>query len=193
MHKVQPGQMVRIITLAVAVPADASEGHLADEISALLSENGVANPESLILDWCYLNKIGKVVQASANPEECEVIWGDEIVCEHCGQPAAEYDSELILCPRCQAVADTEPRMLYMVRHQEAGGDGGGISEPILITWNEDEAYTLAAEKLKEVLKDEEDELPDNFDGLYQLWETFNEGSPYGFECYWVEAITVPAR
>lgn len=169
MHKVQPGQQVRIITLELAVPADAPEDQFTGEIWSLLSENGVFVPESFILDWRYLNKYGCLVQTSAAPEECEVFL---------------------------YVENDQPRTLYLVRHQEAGTDGGALSDPLLVTWDEDAAYTLAAAKLKEVLEgeeDEEDELPDNFDGLYQLWKAINEGSPYGLESYWVEAITVPAH
>lgn len=74
MHKVQPNQEVRIIAVEIAVPADAEEGEIADQISAYLTENGTALPESAVLDWSYLYPIemGRIVKASEDPYEGEI-------------------------------------------------------------------------------------------------------------------------
>ncbi|MCL4296235.1 MAG: hypothetical protein KJ077_10925 [Anaerolineae bacterium] len=192
MHKVKPGQQVRILTLEVAVPADAEDGEVADQMSAYLSENGTDKPDSVILDWGYTDYEGRIVTASDDPEEGEIFTiGVEAVCEHCGKPA-EYNSELILCPVCEAKAG-RPRTLYIVRHQDAGDDGGAEDPPLLITWNRKAADTVANEKLKEILEEEADEdLPDDPDKMYELWEDLNTNSPYGLAAIWVDEIAVPA-
>lgn len=73
MHKVQENQKVRIIPIEIAVPADADEAEVADEISALLSESGTANSESAILDWRRVDR-ERLVQVGADPEEGEVFY-----------------------------------------------------------------------------------------------------------------------
>jgi len=65
-------QRVRILTIQLAVPDDADPDSVADEISELLSENGICSETSHILDWCYLTEYQPVVTASEDPEEGEV-------------------------------------------------------------------------------------------------------------------------
>lgn len=72
MHGVQPGQRVRILTLQIAVADDADPNSVADEISELLSENGICAEGSHILDWRYLTEYQPAVTASDEPEEGEV-------------------------------------------------------------------------------------------------------------------------
>ena len=72
MHAVQPRQRVRILTLQIAVADDAEPDSVADEISELLSENGICSDDSHILDWRYLTEYQPAVTASDNPEEGEV-------------------------------------------------------------------------------------------------------------------------
>jgi len=72
MHAVQPGQRVRILTIQLAVPDDADPNSVADELSEMLSENGICCEESYILDWLYLTEYQPVVTASDDPEEGEV-------------------------------------------------------------------------------------------------------------------------
>ncbi len=72
MHKVQPNQKVRLLAIEIAVPADAEPGLVYDEISALLSENGICNDDSHILDWHYLNDYQPIVKAGAKVEEAEI-------------------------------------------------------------------------------------------------------------------------
>ena len=72
MHAVQPNQRVRILTIQIAVADDADPDSVADEISELLSENGICNDGSHILDWRYLTEYQLVVTASGDPEEGEV-------------------------------------------------------------------------------------------------------------------------
>ncbi|NUQ86702.1 MAG: hypothetical protein HUU11_18540 [Anaerolineales bacterium] len=72
MHAVQPGQRVRILTLQIAVADDADPNSVADEISELLSENGICAEGSHILDWRYLTEYQPVVTAGDDPEEGEV-------------------------------------------------------------------------------------------------------------------------
>ncbi|MEW6405469.1 MAG: hypothetical protein AB1649_27065 [Chloroflexota bacterium] len=72
MHAVQPGQRVRILTIQLAVPEDADPNTVADELSEMLSENGICCEESHILDWRYLTEYQPVVTASDDPEEGEV-------------------------------------------------------------------------------------------------------------------------
>ena len=72
MHAVQPGQRVRILTIQLAVPDEADPDSAADEISELLSENGICCYASHILDWRYLTEYQPVVTAGEDPEEGEV-------------------------------------------------------------------------------------------------------------------------
>jgi hypothetical protein len=82
MHAVQPGQRVRILTclrarthrqtIQIAVSNDADPDSVTDEISELLSENGICNESSHILDWRYLTEYQPAVTASDEPEEGEV-------------------------------------------------------------------------------------------------------------------------
>ena len=72
MHAVQPGQRVRILTIQLAVPDEADPDSIADELSEMLSENGICCEASAILDWRYLTEYQPVVTASADTEEGEV-------------------------------------------------------------------------------------------------------------------------
>ena len=72
MHAVQPGQRVRILTIQLAVPEDADPNSVADELSEMLSENGICGEASHILDWRYLTEYKPVVAAGDDPEEGEV-------------------------------------------------------------------------------------------------------------------------
>ena len=72
MHAVGPKQRIRILTIQIAVADEADPGSVADEISELLSENGICSEDSHILDWRYLTEYQPVVIASDDPEEGEV-------------------------------------------------------------------------------------------------------------------------
>ncbi len=72
MHAVQPGQRIRILTIQLAVPDEADPDVVADELSEMLSENGICCEASAILDWRYLTEYQPVVTASDDPEEGEV-------------------------------------------------------------------------------------------------------------------------
>ena len=72
MHVVKPNQRVRILTILIAVVEDADPDSVADEISELLSENGICSDASHILDWRYLTEYQPSVIASDDPEEGEV-------------------------------------------------------------------------------------------------------------------------
>ena len=72
MHAVAPKQRIRILTIQIAVANEAYPDSVADEISELLSENGICSEESHILDWRYLTEYQPVVTASDDPEEGEV-------------------------------------------------------------------------------------------------------------------------
>jgi hypothetical protein len=72
MHAVGPKQRIRILTIQIAVADDADPDSVADEISELLSENGICSEDSHILDWRYLTEYQPVVIASDDPEEGEV-------------------------------------------------------------------------------------------------------------------------
>jgi hypothetical protein len=72
MHTVVPHQRVRILTIQIAVAEDADPDSVADEISALLSENGICSETSHILDWRYLTEYQPTVTAGDDPEEGEV-------------------------------------------------------------------------------------------------------------------------
>lgn len=71
-YKIQNGQPVRILLVALALPASASLAETSDEISALLTENGSLNPDSLILDWQYADNESYVVTAPSACEEGEI-------------------------------------------------------------------------------------------------------------------------
>ena len=72
MHAVAPKQRIRILTIQIAVADEADPDSVADEISELLSENGICSEDSHILDWRYLTEYHPVVIASDDPEEGEV-------------------------------------------------------------------------------------------------------------------------
>jgi len=72
MHAVAPKQRIRILTIQIAVADEADPDSVADEISGLLSENGICSEDSHILDWRYLTEYQPVVIASDDPEEGEV-------------------------------------------------------------------------------------------------------------------------
>lgn len=72
MHAVMPAQQVRILTIQIAVAASANPDSVADEMSALLSENGICSETSHILDWRYLTEYQPTVTAGDDPEEGEV-------------------------------------------------------------------------------------------------------------------------
>ena len=63
MHAVKPNQQVRILTIQIAV---------ADEMSELLTGNGICSDDSHILDWRYLTEYQPTVTAGDDPEEGEV-------------------------------------------------------------------------------------------------------------------------
>jgi hypothetical protein len=72
MHAVTPNQRVRILTIQIAVADESDPNSVADEISELLSENGICSDASHILDWRYLTEYQPVVIASDDPEEGEI-------------------------------------------------------------------------------------------------------------------------
>ena len=72
MHAIKPNQCVRILTIQIAVADDADPDSVADEISELLSENGICADASHILDWRYLTEYQPVVTAGDDPQEGEV-------------------------------------------------------------------------------------------------------------------------
>ena len=77
--KYKPDQRVKILQIEIALPDpahDCLDGELEDEITALLTESGVFNTNSNILDWRYLN-YGKERHAVAQPdtEENEIFLG----------------------------------------------------------------------------------------------------------------------
>jgi hypothetical protein len=72
MHRVATNQRVRILTVQIAAADDADPSSVADEISELLSENGICAEGSHILDWRYLTEYQPTVTASDDPEEGEV-------------------------------------------------------------------------------------------------------------------------
>ena len=72
MHAIAPHQRVRILTIQIAVAEAADPDSVADEISELLSENGICSDDSHILDWRYLTEYQPAVTASDDPEEGEV-------------------------------------------------------------------------------------------------------------------------
>ena len=74
MHKTQTNQKVRILQLEIAVPADAEDAEVRDEISALLTEAGIAALDGNILDWRYTD-VERVVTAADNPQEGEIFTG----------------------------------------------------------------------------------------------------------------------
>ena len=72
MHAVKPNQHVRILTIQIVVAADDDPTSVADEMSELLSENGICSDASHILDWRYLTEYQPTVTAGDDPEEGEV-------------------------------------------------------------------------------------------------------------------------
>ncbi len=71
MHKVKANQKVRIFQVEIAVPIESDKSEVSDEISTLLTENGIASDDSNILDWEYTEKEW-TVKGGDDPEEGEV-------------------------------------------------------------------------------------------------------------------------
>lgn len=113
MHKVQPNQQVMIFAVEIAVPADVTEGEIADEISALLTESGTANPGSNILDWRYLTE-ERFVSASSNPEEGE-IFGEANSLAEINKELPTYSGWYLVC-----LEMTPHYKCWQVRQYEAG-------------------------------------------------------------------------
>ncbi len=76
-HNVQPNQRCRIVTLQLAIPADADIDDVYDEISVMLS-GAVASDDSNILDWRYPTEYMPEVMASAEPVEGEIFTGMDV-------------------------------------------------------------------------------------------------------------------
>ena len=72
MHAVKPNQQVRILTIQIVVAADDDPDSVADEMSELLTGNGIRSDDSHILDWRYLTEYQPTVTAGDDPEEGEV-------------------------------------------------------------------------------------------------------------------------
>ena len=72
MHAVKPNQRLRILTVQIAVAEDVDPDSVADEMSELLSENGICSDASHILDWRYLTEYQPTVTAGDDPEDGEV-------------------------------------------------------------------------------------------------------------------------
>jgi len=75
MHKTQANQKVRILQLEIAVPDDAEDAKVRDEISALLTEAGIAALDSNLLDWRYTS-IERLATASENHQEGDIFTGN---------------------------------------------------------------------------------------------------------------------
>jgi hypothetical protein len=85
MHKLQPNQKVRILTLQIAVPADEKPSVIADELSEMLT-GAIAEETSNILDWQYVlpdggPKTDNVVTVPDDPEEGEAFLPDTFYIE----------------------------------------------------------------------------------------------------------------
>ncbi len=72
MHAVKPNQQIRILTIQIAVAADDDPDSVADEMSELLSENGICSDDSHILDRRCLTEYQPTVTAGDDLEEGEV-------------------------------------------------------------------------------------------------------------------------
>lgn len=74
-HKVEPGQKCRILTIQVAVPANAHPSDIADEMTNLLT-TAIADEQSNVLDWQYAPGCGpdddNFAAASDEPVEGEI-------------------------------------------------------------------------------------------------------------------------
>lgn len=76
MHKVQTNQKNRILQLEIAVPADAEDAEVRDEISALLTGAGIAALDGNLLDWRYTG-IERQASAGDDPQEGEIFTDNE--------------------------------------------------------------------------------------------------------------------
>ena len=72
MHAVAPHQRVRILTIQIVVAESTDPDSVADEMSELLTGNGICSDNSHILDWRYLTEYQPTVTAGDDPEEGEV-------------------------------------------------------------------------------------------------------------------------
>jgi len=76
MYKIQANQKIRILQLEIAVPADAEDAEVRDEISALLTGAGIAALDGNLLDWRYTG-IERQAFAGDDPLEGEIFTGNE--------------------------------------------------------------------------------------------------------------------
>ncbi len=67
------GKDIEIRFVAIAVPAD-RVGEADDEISVILSENGMFNPASTIIDWRYMGGTKVVPTSAPDLIEDELFW-----------------------------------------------------------------------------------------------------------------------
>ena len=76
MHKIQTNQKVRILQLEIAIPADAIDAEVRDEISALLTGAGIADLGGNLLDWRYTGA-ERAATAGDDPQEGEIFIADD--------------------------------------------------------------------------------------------------------------------
>ena len=69
--KINKLKTARILTIQIAVES-VDTGEVEDEISYLLSEEGVWNPNSKILDWTYLTQYQPEIEIPKDLEEGEI-------------------------------------------------------------------------------------------------------------------------
>ena len=76
-HNIQPGQKCRILTIQIAVPADAHSDDVADEMTGILT-GAIADDKSRILDWQYVAghapDNANFAIASSEPVEGEIFY-----------------------------------------------------------------------------------------------------------------------
>lgn len=70
-HNIQPGQKCRILTLQIAVPAEADINDVYDEMSGTFTV-AIAEGSSNILDWRYATEYMPEVTAAEHPVEGEI-------------------------------------------------------------------------------------------------------------------------
>jgi hypothetical protein len=134
MHKVQPNQKVRILTLQIAVPESARPSRVADELSEMLT-GAIADRNSHVLDWQYVLPHGgpetsNIVMASAAPEEGEVFL-DDVLTAVTFAPDKRYQlskQDVLLS------ADGALMLIHILsKVLEKGYLEGGIPDKILLT------------------------------------------------------------
>lgn len=119
-HKVEPGQKCRILTIQVAVPANAHPSDIADEMTSLLT-TAIADEHSGVMDWQYVPGCGpenaNFAVASDEPVEGEIFYNDVVALRRTQMLEAALLDCLNALKDAATVADAGDGENYAYQHE----------------------------------------------------------------------------